>query len=119
MSDEEPGSAEIHVPAGRDRLGSAHQLRVDISIAISLAPAWLRRALGDRDVAKARGARIDFVERIAAAIERRFHVTWVGSTDSGENARPPECASPLFGGPETARNPIMDAVDHGDRSEHK
>ena len=60
---------DIIVPEGRDRLGLAHQMRVDISIAISLAPAWLRRALADRNPIKARGARVEMVERIAVALE--------------------------------------------------
>jgi hypothetical protein len=99
MPEQDP-SADIHVPEGRDRLGQAHQLRVDISIAISMAPGWLRRALGDKDVAKARGSRIGFVDRIAAAIERRFCVMWLGGEDGEENARPVDDASPLFGGPD-------------------
>lgn len=93
---------DIIVPEGRDRLGLAHQMRVDISIAISLAPAWLRRALADRNPIKARGARVEMVERIAVALERRFLLTWCGSVDQDENARPPEAGGPLFGNPDQA-----------------
>jgi len=119
MSDEQPGPSDIHVPDGRDRLGRAHQMRVDISIAISLAPAWLRRALGDRDVAKARSARIEFVERIAHAIETRFRVTWLGNDDDAQNARPQDRSSPLFGGPETGRALADRRVDDEMKREHK
>jgi hypothetical protein len=106
----EPLPDDLNVPDGRDRLGRAHQLRVDISIALSLAPAWLRRALSDRNSARAQGARFEIVERIAAAIERRFWVTWRDSADPDDNARPPDNAGPLFGGPENqasagSRNP--------------
>jgi hypothetical protein len=93
---------DIIVPEGRDRLGLAHQMLVDISIAISLAPAWLRRALADRNPIKARGARVEMVERIAVALERRFLLTWCGSVDQDENARPPEAGGPLFGNPDQA-----------------
>jgi hypothetical protein len=77
-------------------------MRVDISIAISLAPAWLRRALADRNPIKARGARVEMVERIAVALERRFLLTWCGSADQDGNARPPEAGGPLFGNPDQA-----------------
>lgn len=93
---------DIIVPEGRDRLGLAHQMLVDISIAISLAPAWLRRALADRNPIKARGARVEMVERIAVALERRFLLTWCGSVDQDGNARPPEAGGPLFGNPDQA-----------------
>lgn len=93
---------DIIVPEGRDRLGLAHQMRVDISIAISLAPAWLRRALADCNPVKARAARVEMVERIAVALERRFLLTWRGSADQDENARPPEAGGPLFGNPDLA-----------------
>lgn len=96
---------DLIVPAGRERLGRAHQLRVDIAIALSLAPLWLRRALADRNAAKARGATAEIVERIACAIERRFSVAWHGSNDQSENARAIEEGSPLFGGPDF-RNPL-------------
>ncbi|MGA1810529.1 MULTISPECIES: hypothetical protein [Sphingobium] len=95
-----PLADDLHVPEGRERLGRAHQLRVDISIALSMAPLWLRRALSDRNFARSRGARLDIVERIAAAIERRFTVQWRGSDDEGQNARPVEDGGPLFGGPD-------------------
>ena len=75
-------------------------MRVDISIAIAMTPVWLRRALADRNATKARGARFEIVERIAVAIERRFAVTWRGSADLDENARPVEGGGPLFGGPD-------------------
>ncbi len=65
------------------------------------APAWLRRSFADRNPAKARGAKVEFAERIAAAIERRFIVTWLGSYDASENARPIEDGGPLFGGPDS------------------
>ncbi len=94
-SDDLPLADDIDVPEGRERLGRAHQLRVDIAIALSLAPAWLRRSFADRNAAKARGAKVEFSERIAAAIERRFIVTWRGSCDTGDNARPIEAGSPL------------------------
>lgn len=99
-SDDLPLADDIDVPDGRERLGRAHQLRVDIAIALSLAPAWLRRSFADRNPAKARGAKVEFSERIAAAIERRFVVTWRGSCDTGDNARPIEEGGPLFGGPD-------------------
>lgn len=83
----------------RDRLGRAHQIRVDIAIALSLVPAWLRRGLADRNDEKARIARGEVVERIALAIERRFRITWRGSDDDGEDALPVETTGPLFGGP--------------------
>jgi hypothetical protein len=83
-----PLADDLHVPEGRERLGRAHQLRVDISIALSMAPLWLRRALSDRNFARSRGARLDIVERIA------------GSDDEGQNARPVEDGGPLFGGPD-------------------
>ena len=60
---------DIIVPEGRDRLGLAHQMLVDISIAISLAPAWLRRALADRNPIKARGARVEMVEAAGHSIQ--------------------------------------------------
>ena len=75
-------------------------MRVDISIAIAMTPIWVRRALADRNSTKARGARFELVERIASAIERRFAVTWRGSADADENARPVEEGGPLFGGPD-------------------
>ena len=103
MESDEPDHSladDLLVPEGRERLGRAHQLRVDISIALSMAPLWLRRALSDRNFARCRGARLDVVERIAAAIERRFIVKWRGSDDGGENARPVEDGGPLFGGPD-------------------
>lgn len=100
MNYEQPGSFGTPVREGRDRLGRAHQMRVDIAIAIAMAPAWLRHALGDRDIVKARNARLELVERIAVAIERRFRVTWAGSQDTHTDARPIDAASPLFGGPD-------------------
>lgn len=118
MSNEPSGPSDIDVPDGRDRLGRAHQMRVDISIAISLAPAWLRRALGDKDVAKARSARIEFVERIADAIETRFRVTWLGTDDDAQNARPQDRSSPLFGGPGTGRSDVDGRVDRPSPKEH-
>ncbi|AXB78557.1 hypothetical protein TQ38_018165 [Novosphingobium sp. P6W] len=99
-SPDHPLPDDIDVPEGRERLGRAHQLRVDIAIALSLAPAWLRRSFADRNPAKARGAKVEFSERIAAAIERRFIVTWRGSCDTADNARPIEEGGPLFGGPD-------------------
>lgn len=104
-SPDHPLPDDIDVPEGRERLGRAHQLRVDIAIALSLAPAWLRRSFADRNPAKARGAKVEFSERIAAAIERRFIVTWHGSCDTGDNARPIEKGGPLFGGPDF-RDPL-------------
>jgi hypothetical protein len=104
-SHDHPLPEDFDVPDGRERLGRAHQLRVDIAIALSLAPLWLRRALADRNAVKARGARIEIVERIAAAIERRFVVTWRGTRDNHENARPIEDGGPLFGGPDF-RDPL-------------
>ena len=118
MNGELPGPTDINVPEGRDRLGRAHQMRVDISVAISLAPAWLRRALGDKDVAKARSARIEFVERIALAIETRFRVTWLGTDDDAQNARPQDRSSPLFGGPETGRSDADGRVDGPCQKKH-
>ncbi|BBF70549.1 MULTISPECIES: hypothetical protein [Sphingomonadales] len=103
MESDEPDHSladDLLVPEGRERLGRAHQLRVDISIALSMAPLWVRRALSDRNFARSRGARLDIVERIAAAIERRFIVRWRGSDDEGENARAVEDGGPLFGGPD-------------------
>jgi hypothetical protein len=119
MNDEQHGPADMSLPEGRDRLGRAHQVRVDISIAIAMAPAWLRRALGDRDIAKARGARIDFVERIAAAIERRFQLTWRGSDDAHPDARPLDETAPLFGGPDVGRALAEGRIDDGEAWEHK
>jgi hypothetical protein len=118
MDDPIEAAPDIAVPEGRDRLGRAHQLRVDISIAIALAPAWLRRALGDRDATKARGARAEIVERIADAIERRFRITWAGCDEDGENARPRSEAAPLCGGPDTGRASSELAVDSKIEREH-
>lgn len=86
----------------RERLGVAHQLSVDVAIVLSLVPAWVRRALADRDETKARQARAEVVERVACAIERRFRVTWHGSDDADPNARAPDRAAPLFGGPDVS-----------------
>lgn len=72
-----------------------HQLRVDIAIAVSLLPSWVRRTISDRNPAKARGARTELVERMAIAIERRFRVTGLGSDDG----TPTRVDGPLFGGP--------------------
>jgi hypothetical protein len=93
---------DLEVPAGRDRLGRAHQLRVDISITISLVPQWIKRALIDKNPDRARGARAELVERVACAIERRFRVGWKGSDDEGDNAHPPQPFSRLFGDGEIA-----------------
>ena len=95
--------AELHVPDGRERLGRAHQLRVDISIVVAMTPSWLKRALADRNGERARGARVELVERIACALERRFRITWLGSDDTSENARAEETSAPLFGGPDCRR----------------
>lgn len=119
MDSGQPEPADIHVPEGRDRLGRAHQLRVDISIAISMAPAWLRRALGDKDAQRSRGARVEMVERVAAAIERRFRVTWLGSDEVDPNARPLDATSPLFGGPVTPKDLDEGRIDDGGTLEHK
>lgn len=105
--------ADIDVPDGRERLGRAHQVRVDISIVISMTPAWLKRALVDRSDERARGARVELVERIAAALERRFRITWLGSDDSAENARAAETSMPLFGGPER-QSASVPAVPQGE-----
>lgn len=112
-------SKDILVPEGRDRLGRAHQFRVDISIAISMAPAWLRRALGDKDAQRSRGARVELVERVAEAIERRFRVTWLGSGEVDPNARPLDATSPLFGGPGTLEDLDEGRIDDGWVLEHK
>jgi hypothetical protein len=116
---EEAGSADMPLPDGRNRLGRAHQMRVDIAIAITIAPMWLRRALGDRDIVKTRGAKIEFVERIAVAIERRFSVTWIGSDDAHADARPLNNTAPLFGGPDTGRALAKGRIDDGEAWEHK
>ena len=60
----------------------------------------------DRDckvaVERSTGARVEMVERIAVALERRFLLTWCGSADQDGNARPPEAGGPLFGNPDQA-----------------
>jgi len=94
-------------------------MRVDIAIAIAIAPAWLLRALSDRDIARVRSARIEFVERIAVAIERRFRVTWIGSDDAHADARPLDNTAPLFGGPDTGRAWAEGRIDDGEAWEHK
>lgn len=81
----------------REPLGRGHQLRVDIAVSLSLLPAWVRRALADRNPEKARAGRAEVVERIAASLERRFRITWLGSDDGSENARAPARPVPLFG----------------------
>lgn len=86
-----------------DPLGRSHQLRVDIAVSLSLLPGWLRRALADRNPEKARAGRADIVERIASSLERRFRITWLGSEDADENARPPARPSPLFGAGKVAQ----------------
>lgn len=96
---------DLDVPAGRDRLGRAHQIRVDISIALALVPQWIKRALSDKNLDRARGARADIDERVACALERRFHISWKGSSDGGENAHAPQSFTRLFGD-ESPANPI-------------
>jgi hypothetical protein len=75
-------------------VGLAHQLRVDVSIAISMLPAWVRGMLRDRDPMRSRTAKAEIAERISAVLERRFRITCHGSDDRSESARPPEGAAP-------------------------
>jgi len=108
---------DLEVPAGRDRLGRAHQFRVDISIALSLVPNWIKRALIDKNSDRARGARAEVVERIATAIERRFRVNWIGCDDNDDNAHPPQPFSRLFGDG-TLNSPIDTTPAHEEQSKN-
>lgn len=96
-----------------DRLGRAFQMRVDIAVALALVPSRLRRSLGDHNAAKAQAARAEIVERIAAAIQRRFRISWIGSNDGTANARALDRAAPLFGGPQPgdAAEPSQQPID--------
>lgn len=98
---------------GDTPLGRARQLRVDIAIVLSLLPTWLKRAFLDRNDAKARNARDDIVERVAVALERRFHITWHGSDDISTDAEAPNLAGPLFGGPEPIDSDPIEAEHKG------
>jgi hypothetical protein len=82
----------------RSITGRAHRLRVQISVALSLAPAWMKRGLTDKSPAKQMLAKDQLVEHLAQHVEDRFTVTWIGSDDTSPNAIEPEQPKgPLFG----------------------
>jgi hypothetical protein len=82
----------------RSITGRAHRLRVQISVALSLAPAWMKRSLTDKSPAKQQMAKDQLVEHLAYHVESRFTVTWIGSDDTTPNAVEPEHPKgPLFG----------------------
>jgi hypothetical protein len=78
--------------------GRAHRLRAQISVALSLAPAWMKRGLTDKNPAKQQMAKDQLVDHLACHVEDRFVVTWIGSDDISPNAIEPEHPTgPLFG----------------------
>jgi hypothetical protein len=82
----------------RSITGRAHRLRVQISVALSLAPAWMKRGLTDKSPARQQMAKDQLVEHLASHVEKRFTVTWIGSDDTSPNAVEPEHPKgPLFG----------------------
>ena len=87
----------IVVPDNRSRLGLAHGFRVTIATTLSTAPSWLKRGLADKRAPERRRAHVELIERLATALERSFRITWQGSSDTSENARPVESFGPLFG----------------------
>lgn len=89
---------DIVGPEGRSQFGLAHGFRVTIATTLSAAPEWLKRGLAEKRARERRRAHIEMIERLAAALERSFRITWHGSDDTGENALPPETKGPLFGG---------------------
>jgi hypothetical protein len=78
--------------------GRAHRLRVQISVALSLTPAWMKRGLTDKSPAKQQIAKDQLVDHLACHVEDRFVVTWIGSDDTSPDAVEPEHPKgPLFG----------------------
>ena len=88
---------DIGVPDGRSRLGRAHGFCVTIATTLSTAPSWLTRGLADKRAPERRRAHVELIERLATALERSFRITWRGSNDADENARPVESFGALFG----------------------
>jgi hypothetical protein len=90
---------DIDVSDGRERLGRAHQLGVDIAIALSLAPAWLRRSFADRNPAK--GARVwrrpISGETVGGDASLQLY-SWLGSRLSAVwSPSPDDPRAPVFG----------------------